>query len=222
MNPWFIVPVSLVIVAGIIALVIRYDKKRREALKEKAMTLGFSYTPKTGVSEIKSAQEFHLFNIGHSRRIKNMMQRTSEGMQSAIYDYQYTTGGGQNSHTSVQTVFQFESERLRLPAFILRPENIFHKIGQSFGYQDIDFESFPEFSKRYLLRGKDESDIRKLFNQAIISFFEQEKGIVVEGKGQIIICYRSGKRVKPDDLFEMIEKMRRIYNLFLQRCDYLY
>ena len=221
MDPWIIVPVSIIVIVCIIMIVIRIERIRRAALKEKAMTLGFSYTPKAGVSEIISAQEFHLFNIGHNRKIKNMMQRTSDGMETRIYDYQYTTGGGQSSHTHIQTIFQFQSERLRLPSFILRPENVFHKIGQSFGYQDIDFESFPEFSDRYLLRGNDEALIRKLFNQEVITFFKSEKGIVVEGNNHVLIAYRTHKRVKPDDLFECYEKMRQIFSLFLRRCDYV-
>ncbi|NQT26347.1 hypothetical protein HQ585_13410 [candidate division KSB1 bacterium] len=221
MDYWMLIPLAVILIISIITLVVKHEKKRLELLKAQAMRLGFSYTAKAGLTEIQSAKEFHLFNIGHSRRVKSLMERSSDGVKTAIYDYQYTTGGGQNSHTAIQTVFQFQSERLRLPAFILRPENVFHKIGQSFGYQDIDFEAFPEFSKHYLLRGKDEPMIRKLFNQEVITRFESEKGIIIEAGGQILICYRSCKRVKPEDLFIMYEKMREFFNLFVRRCDYL-
>ena len=33
-------------------------------------------------------------------------------------------------------------------------ENLLHKVGGALGYHDIDFDSVPEFSKKYLLRSK--------------------------------------------------------------------
>lgn len=221
MDYWMTVPLAILAVVFIIYLVIQHEKKRREAFKALSMRLGFTYVSKTGLSELPSANAFHLFNIGHNRRIKNLMRRSADGVSTAIYDYQYTTGGGQNSHTSIQTVFQFESDRLRLPAFILKPENVFHKIGQSFGYQDMDFDSHPDFSKRYLLRGKDEDTIRRLFTPEVITHMMSMKGIVIESNGSVIISYRSGKRVKPDDLFLTYEKMRDIYTMFARRSEYL-
>jgi len=55
-----------------------------------------------------------------------------------------------------------DCNKLKLPFFELKPENTFHKIGQVFGYQDIDFEAFPNFSKGYLLRG--------LMNQKFVNY----------------------------------------------------
>jgi hypothetical protein len=60
-------------------------------------------------------------------------------------------------------VISFQSSLLSLPEFELRSENMFHKIGKAFGCQDINFESHPEFSKRYLLRGADEEAVRTFF-----------------------------------------------------------
>lgn len=219
MDEMFFIPVGIVVVGLIVYLIIRHEKKRREALRERAQTLGFTYTKKAGLDEIGKAREFHLFNVGHSKRIRNLMARGADSTQTRIYDYRYTTGGGQHSHTHMQTVFQFESSRLKLPAFIIRPENIFHKIGKSFGYKDIDFEAYPEFSKKYLLRGEDEEAIRKLFNQELIIRFEAKKGLIVEGKGPLLICYRSSKRVRPDDLWIMYESMQALCKMFIQRCE---
>lgn len=206
-------------IALIIYLVIRQEKKRREALLQKAQMRGFTFTQKGKLDQIGKAEEFHLFHIGHGKRIRNLMERNDQGVQSWLYDYQYTVGGGQNAHTHNQTVFQFQTERLKLPPFILRPENVFHKIGQSFGYKDIDFEPFPEFSKKYLLRGDDETAIRKFFNQEVIRWFEVEKRGVVEGKGPFLICYRSSKRVRPDDLWTVYESMQVLCKMFIHRCE---
>jgi len=212
---------GIILLAFIISLVIRHERKRREALRLTAQTLGYGYTRKMELEGIGKAEMFHLFNIGHSKQIRNFMKREESGFRQLIYEYQYTTGGGQNSHTAIQTVFQFESERLKLPAFIIRPENIFHKIGQSFGYKDIDFDAYPEFSKKTLLRGEDETTIRKLFNQEIVEIFKIGKGLVVEGKDQMMICYRSAKRIKPDRLRVEAEQMQNLYHTFIRRCEYI-
>lgn len=222
MEYWLVIPAVILVLLGIIWIAVRFEKKRGKSMKAQAVRLGWSYAPKAGLSDIPSADAFHLFNIGRSRRVKNLMQGGGEDLHTAVYDYQYTVGGGQSSHTVSQTVFQFQSARLNLPAFILKPENVFHKIGQSFGYQDIDFDSYPEFSKRYLLRGGDEERIRKLFNPDMLVRFEsEEKGLVVEAGSQILICYRSGKRVKPEALYRSFEHMRSLYDLFVRRMDYV-
>lgn len=212
---------GIAVIGLIIFLILYYEKKRREDLQEKAQMLGLTFSQKAEMNEVGNAMEFHLFHAGHTKRIRNMMTKEGDGMQIRIYDYRYTTGGGQHSHIHSQTVFQFESSKLKLPAFILRPENIFHKIGKSFGYQDIDFEASPDFSKKYLLKGDDESAVRKLFSQEVISRFEFEKGLIVEGKGPLLICYRSSKRVKPDDLWSVFEKMQTLCGTFIHRCLYL-
>lgn len=212
---------GVAVVAFIIYLVIRRERKRREELQLAAQTLGYQYTQKIGMEAVGEAKSFHLFNTGHSKRIRNMMVREETDIRSLIYDYQYTVGGGRNSHTFIQTVFQFESGRLKLPVFVLRPENIFHKIGQSFGYKDIDFDAYPEFSKKTLLRGEDETAIRKLFSQDLIERLTPEKGLIVEAGGPVLIFYHSSKRVKPDNLRTGEEKMQMLCHAFIRRCEYM-
>ena len=122
------------------------------------------------------------------------MRGNSGDAYVTIMDYQFTTGGGKNSSTFRQTVIVFESDELQLPSFSLRPENFFHKIGSAFGYQDIDFDSFPEFSKNYLLRGINEQAVRDTFNYDILSYCERQKNLCLEGVDKRLIYYQSGKR----------------------------
>ena len=119
--------------------------------------------------------------------------------------------GGRSRHDYRQTVAAFKF-LAALPQFDLRPENFLHRIGSAFGYQDIDFDSNPEFSKRYLLRG-DEEQVRRLFTPSLLMFFEQlEKGWSVETSGPWLMAYRLGKQLKPQaDLFrEFIERTSSI------------
>jgi len=91
--------------------------------------------------------------------------------------------------------FRTVSGLVRLPSFILRPENLFHKIGESFGYRDIDFDSHPVFSKQYLLRAADEQACRGLFTKGILDHYDQRAGLSTEGDGDSLLFYRASKRV---------------------------
>ena len=85
----------------------------------------------------------------------------------ALFDYEYVVEGSESNSSYKQSVIWFHSENLCLPNFALRPENLFHKIGGVLGYQDIDFESHPKFSKTFLLRGNDEPKIRDIFKNEV-------------------------------------------------------
>ena len=125
-----------------------------------------------------------------------------------LLDYRYTTGGGKDSRTWSQTVALFPQRAQGLPAVLLAPENIFHKIGQVFGNQDIDFDSSPEFSSHYLLRGADEMAIRSAFGAAALGYFAQQRGWHVEVAGGNLGVYRSDKRCMPEEVRTFREEAR--------------
>ena len=145
-----------------------------------------------------------------------MISGVANGVSMAIFDYQFTTGGGKNQQTHRQTVISFKSEHLLIPDFEVRPENVFHKIGQAFGYGDIDFDSHPVFSKKFLLRGPDEPAIRELFTDEKLTFFENYLGICAEGGADQLLFYRARKIVKPDMINEFMTEGFSVYGQFKQ------
>ena len=46
----------------------------------------------------------------------------------------------------------------------------------------------------YQLQGSDEESVRELFQPGVLEYFEQHKGLCVEGKGNQLIVYYQGKR----------------------------
>ena len=125
--------------------------------------------------------------------------------------------GGVNK-TIVQTVICFHSSQLSLPGFGVRPEEWHHKLRSKLGYQDIDFESHPtaaEFSKKYLLRGKDEQKIRVLFTDTVLTFFAAHPDkVCVEGSGDQLIWYRNGKIIKPEDIPAFMKEGFEVFRVF--------
>ena len=144
--------------------------------------------------------DFSLFEQGRGRKLTNLIRGRSQSVEVAIFDYRYTTGGGESSTTYKQTVVRFKSDSLGLPKFELRPEHLGHRLAKLFGYQDIDFPGHPKFSKKYLLRGKTDRPSACLFTPDVIEHLESLDGLHVVGHGSKLIVYRHNKRVRPAEL----------------------
>ena len=130
-----------------------------------------------------------------------------------LFDFQYSASTGTSSTTIRQTVFARKGQE-RIPAFELRPESVGHKIASALGFHDIDFERRPEFSGRFLLRGDDESAIRRLFDDAKLRFFEKGPKRSVECDGEWIVTYRDGHDRAADELRSFVEDGEKIAAMF--------
>lgn len=193
------------LVVLVIVMAIRAEKKRTEAMRLFAQDNGFSFLEKVGGASEVGLPEIELFNRGHSKKMSRVMAGEVEGSGIRVLDYRYTTGSGDDSSTYNQTVVAVATGGALLPDFTLARENFFHKIGQAFGYQDIDFEMFPEFSRKYLLRGADEAAIRSLFNQRVIDAYMQSVAVNVESRSGWLFVFAQGKRLKPEEIQPRIE-----------------
>lgn len=207
--------IGLFIFIAVVAVGRHYyrEKKRRQALADEAYHLGLEFVPDAdlGGSEFARCQ---LFNQGHARSFFNVMHGEAHGRELYVFDYKYTTGSGKNSSTHRQTVAAYLAGKDDLPQFELRPEHFFHKIGSLFGYQDIDFGTNPGFSKSYLLRGKDERDVRGVFRQDVLYHFESKPGWCVESSGRWLVIYRSSKRVDPEQMRAFVDDADTIVSIF--------
>ena len=219
-DSWPICPLAAVGEDGggvfvlIVYFIWRMEMKRTERFQLIAREIGLPFFPKGDAALLESLRHFHLFSQGRSRKITNMLHGESNDVELAVLDYRYTVGSGKNSHTYRQSVVYFRTPVPTLPKFAVRPEGFFHKIGGAFGYQDIDFESHPEFSRSYLLRGADEEAIRELFDEKRISFFESQKKICVEGGGDQLIFYRQRNRIDPEKVEELMQEGFQVLGLF--------
>ena len=190
---------ALAVVGGALYLSRIAEQKRSAALADVALRMGFTYLAQIPEEQLEALGTFHLFKRGHSRRARNLMRGKSGDVEVVLLDYQYTTGGGKDSHTWQQTVAVYPGAS-GLPEFALAPEHIWQKIGSLLGYQDIDFEASEEFSKRYVLRGPDETAIRTAFGAEALGFFAQSLGWSVESHGGALAVYHSGRRCKPEEI----------------------
>lgn len=200
----------LAFVGVIIYIAFQVQRKRTEAMSAVCQAMGFVFTESPDVGTLRAYGDQPLFDRGHSRNARNLMTGRTADREVMLFDYQYTVGGGKNSHTYSQTVALYPNGASGLPDLVLAPENVFHKIGQIFGYQDIDFDQSPEFSSHYLLRGEDEMAIRGAFTADAIAFFAQDRGWQVEIRGGHVVIYRSSRRCKPPEAPAFLAETLRV------------
>ncbi len=141
-----------------------FKKDRRKKLREVARELHCTFSEKKPTDSLSS---FELFSRGDSRDIRNVLHKTIDDLHITIFDYHFTIEGGKGSRTYKQTVFWARSSVLTLPSFTLRPESRLYGVAELFGTQDIDFETHPAFSKRFVLQGK-EPALRQFFSPLLL------------------------------------------------------
>jgi hypothetical protein len=181
-------------------MVSRYRRKKRaEALVRVAEELGLDYTAQATEDIVAGFGPFQLFSRGRAKKVFNLMQGASGDRGLAIFDYQFVTGSGKSTKTWRYTVLCIQFDGQAAPTFSLRPENFGDKIISWFRSSDIDFDTHPTFSKRYLLRGDDEAAVRALFTPPVLEYFEDRKALCAEAMGQTLLVYRLG-RVPPQNI----------------------
>ncbi len=195
-----------VLMAIIITASVRYAKKRTRELTEIAQQIGFRFVGKnwSGPS-LSSPPKISLLQRTRGR-FNNVMTGSSGGLQISLFDYTYPMG----KSSVTQTLATFSQDQ-QLPPFALRPENFLDRIGDAIVHNDIDFDSNPEFSKRYLLKSPDEAGTRRLFTPSLLTYLEQfQTNWCIEGTGPTLLVYHGGRPMSPSDLPAFLEETSRI------------
>lgn len=206
--------VALVLVGGGVLFARHLERKRTEGFQKVAKELGLGYYATGERTLLARVGHFQLFSQGDPRLLTNMLHGETNNVEMAIFDYQYTVRKGKNRHTHCQSVIYFRSPSLNLPYFSLRPEGFFDRIANVVGYQDIDFDMHPQFSKMYVLRGREEAAIREFFVDDLLSGLESQPMINCDAGGEQIVFYRPSIRIKPEEVRSFMEEGFGLYTLF--------
>ena len=205
-----------------------YESKRSEALRSVAVSLGMSFEDGRDIDATKRFGSFQLFSIGDGKKVRNCLSGTIDGVDVTTFGYEYTVAGAQDSYTDRQTVVLFRSNELSLPEFELRPRisipnsptlkatrKIVRTITAFIGRdEEIDFDTHPDFSESYVLKGNHKSAIHQVFSTRVLEYFERHKGLSVEGRDDLLLCYFSEVRLKPHEIKHFVKWVRPVLDLF--------
>lgn len=188
----------------IIVWSILYAKKRSQDLAAAAQQIGFTFMADTWSGPVLNPQ-FKTCLLQRTRgRWKNVMVGMSGNLQAIVFDYTYPAG----KSSITQTIVCF-SQNIQLPPFALKPEGIFDRIGDAIVHNDIDFDSNPEFSRRYALKSPDETGTRRLFSPVVLSYMEQmasETQWNIETSGTNLFIFHAGRTVSPANLATFLQQ----------------
>ena len=198
-NPafWFLL-IPLAIGIPVVLWSLRYRKRRTQEFDQIAQQMGFRFLGDNWRGPVLSPRDRTCIIQRSRGSFHNSMIGAVGGLDVTVSDYTYQM----DKSTVTLTLAAFTHDR-QLPAFELRSEGIFDKIGDAFVHHDIDFDSNPEFSKRYLLRSPDEEGSRGLFTAGLLAYFEQiplDKQWHVETSAKTLILYRYRQFMKAAEI----------------------
>jgi hypothetical protein len=83
-------------------------------------------------------------------------------------------------------------------------DRIFDRVLAFSGYKDIDFEMYSDFSKKFLIMGNNEQEIRSFFSDEIIRFFENHQMYHLESNGEAILIFDKVKLARTDETIAFV------------------
>lgn len=204
MNPGFIVLIVLVAI-GFIALAIYLDYKRKQMWRELAARYGLRYDSGDPL-DLLARYSFGLFNQGHSKKVKNTVHGTIDGLEVAIFDYQYSTGSGKHRKTHYWSALM-----VTLPCrgeLQIRPENFFDRVAAFFGWDDFDFE-YERFNRAFKVTGPNKKFAYDVCHAQMMEYLLEHPEHCWEIQGDRLLLYsHSMGTFDPDEVERSLRDVR--------------
>lgn len=215
---------AFAVIGGVVAVVLILvatshlaAKRRREAIENLAQSLGLEFQPTVSPETMSWLTEVAYFSRGHSHQILNHLSGGTDETAIHILDFHYTIGSGKNASHKRQTVVALASAALEVPGFDLAPESIFTRFSEWFGVQDIDFESHPEFSDKFMLQATNEETVRQFMDQPLMDFFCKTPDIYLNVRRGFLCLYRPDKLVPPEQCKDLMGEGFAAYQALVER-----
>lgn len=205
------------LLAGAIYFPRRWRKQRTQVMQALADRLGWSFQAAPPLDVVRGHAQLELFTTGRRQVIRNHLSGRRGEHAVSVFDFSYVTGSGNSSRVCKQTVVQVQSPGAWLPVFALRPEHLLHRIGGLCGYQDIDIQADPVFSRRYLLRGPDEFAIRARFGAEVRGFYERYPGSSTEARGGDLFLWHAWGWLPLDEVEAYVDRAIHLAGLLGHR-----
>ncbi len=183
---------AVAVVVVIIVVINQLKARRRESLREAALGLGFDFQPEAPAL-VDELRDLRTLSHGHSHTLLNVLRGARGNLSVMLADHRWVTGAGRSRHVHRASLAVLRQPRLALPHFFLRPQvAVVDSIGKLLGGQDIDFAEDDEFSREFVLQGKDEAATRALFGPSVRPQLQQlARGLRLEGRGETLLVERT-------------------------------
>ena len=190
---------------------------RQERLQNLANENGYQYNSQVDWNTTY-LKKFHFFEIRPIERKSNCLKGQFEDLNISweIADVNFSEGGAFTAETFNTTLIVLKLNK-KIPVFTMEKEGVFEKIFDRVmaytGYKDIDFDMYPNFSKKFLITGNKEAEIRAFFTDKVIRFFENHQIYHLESNGEALIIFDKIKLARTDETVKFIDYGKELANL---------
>ena len=191
--------------------------QRQKRLRNLATEKDYQYSSQSDWNTTH-LKKFHFFEIRSIERKYNCLKGSFENLKISweISDVNFNEGQAFTAETFNTTIMILKLNK-KIPVFSMEEEGvlgkIFDRVMAFTGYKDIDFDMYPDFSKKFLLMGDNESEIRSFFTDEIIRFFENRQIYHLESNGESIIIFDKIKLARTDETIAFIDYGKELATL---------
>ena len=163
-------------------------------------------------------KKFHFFEIRPIERKSNCLRGSFKELEVSweISDVTFSDGAAFSAETFYTTVMVLKLNK-KMPVFAMEKEGLFEKIFDRVialtGHKDIDFEMYPNFSKKFLITGTNEAEIRSFFSKELIHFFENKQIYHLESNGEALLIFDKIKLARTDETIALINYSKALAGL---------
>ena len=216
---WIIlIAVVITAVALMIVTSMRLQRKRAEAIDKLAGTLGLSFSADMDAlpAQFKNLlRQPGLLSAGYQQKMINFIFGSYGGFEVVSFEFHYEPDD--DSPWVFNHIVLVSCSDFTLPEFTIRPEKFIDKANAVLGTQDIDFEDFPGFSKRFVLQGPDEISIRHFLAPRIMHWFEKHPKSHVEAWNKAFIFWQPNHVCRPREIPRFLKRAVQLANQFKRR-----
>ncbi len=162
--------------------------KRQKSLQKIGTELNWNYVP-LQEDEITELPTFGYFKTRQINKVSNIISNE----QCSLFDVEFSEGEMIAKQVIRASMFYIKIDK-NIPEFTLDKEGVFEYIYHFAGFNDIEIDNHPDFSKRFYLSGKNQEKIKELFTDELVLFFESnpyyhiessKHGLLILGKERL-------------------------------------
>jgi len=175
--------------AALIAFGVWCRAKRRKELAAWASRKGLTFRPERDSGFDERYPAFGCLRRGYGRFASSIAEGDWNGRRVTAFDYRYVTGSGKNRQTHHFSAMILRSN-VPLKPLRIRSENVFDRVTEFFGLDDIDFES-AEFSREFHVKAADKRWAYDVLHQRTMEFLLSMPRFSIEFDDRHVIAWRN-------------------------------
>lgn len=192
-----------------------FERKRSSTAKAVARTLDCPFRAEATIADYALMKDCYLDGAGTLQVMSNVVEAVrTEDLELTVFDYEFRVSYGSKSSAKYQTISRIQSPLLKLPSFILSPEDLMAKLGKWGGLQDIQVPDARAFNKKYIVRGDNEAEVLAILTPDVRQLLEQLEYVTIQSASNILFVIRA-PWVLQTVSSAMVDEDKRILAVFL-------